>query len=161
MLSNSQEKIMILLTKLWKNSPEQRFNQFLYNLHRDFSKLHNDKCAERLFRQESKATLVVYSSVDVIDPFNIKDNEFLDFLSSEVVKLEGIALPTEAKLKSFMTYDHHGIKHKFDKGDVVTVIKKCESDLFGSGIGYVILNSRLDSLSVDSAHLDFYYKEGK
>ncbi len=159
MLSTNQEKIMILLTKLWKDSSELRFNQFLHNLQHDFNRANDEKYTETLYRSEvGNPNLVIYAKTDVVDLFNVEDSIFLKFLEDEVIKLEGIALPANARLKTHLSFGANGVTRNWNVGDVVTVIKKIESNNFGSKIGYVIMNNNFDSLTVDSTHLDFYYK---
>lgn len=163
MLSSTQEKIGSLLLKLWKNSSELRFNQFIYNLQRDFNQRHDKKYTVTLFSKEDNNHMTTYFRQDKVDLFNVEDALFLEFLVEEVVKLEGVALPAKAILKKEFNITSTGDREQFKAFSVVDVIHKVEHSSFKSNVGYVVMHpiSHM-TITLDSSHLDFNVdKEGK
>ena len=76
--SNRIKEIFTLLEEIWIKNPDLRFNQFMYNLQRDYSNNHDG------------FGLVEANDADGFtktgfDFFNLEDEEFIEYLRSLVV----------------------------------------------------------------------------
>ena len=70
-------ELLELIEKLWLIDPDLRFNQFIYNLQREYS--HKNNGAGKIIERASDG----YESIGY-DLFSLEDSKFIEFLRTKI-----------------------------------------------------------------------------
>jgi hypothetical protein len=79
---------MYYLNKIWMNQPDTRFNQLIYNLQHEFNKVHQDKYTKKLYHKESSQLHFMFVQTNVVELFDVEDDQFIEFLKTKVEQLK-------------------------------------------------------------------------
>lgn len=82
-----KHKFMNLLTDIWFQNPNQRFNQLMHNLQWEYAEKHQEfkvLLYDKVSYGENEA---VYTEIQTNDLFYLDDDNFFEFLEDKLVEL--------------------------------------------------------------------------
>jgi aspartyl-tRNA synthetase len=76
---NRIQELMLLLTWIWSDHPDMRFNQLLHHLQSEFA-TKNNKGFRNVWEREDLFGKITLIPVRQLDLFYVEDDEFIKFL---------------------------------------------------------------------------------
>lgn len=78
-------ELLVVLQQIWEKQPDTRFNQLVHNLQWEYANLKN-AYKDTLYEKDEfkERDIISYRSKQVVDLFNVEDDQFLEFLKSKL-----------------------------------------------------------------------------
>jgi hypothetical protein len=77
--------IMTLLTQIWEQQPDTRFNQLIHNLQAEYASI-TGKYTQEVFEQDEFHGMITFRPTSKMDLFNVEDDDFQKFLQEKLNK---------------------------------------------------------------------------